>query len=117
MKIGKNIIFVATNHKYTLINMLSSELLHLGNITCFRIQVFFSAFNFTEGMFPLTQHSLLNPSKTPTAETARLASQRGEVLTDSCISCRGVTEYYLQKAFLVIVKNANVILPVHLIHK
>ena len=83
MKIGKNIIFVATNHKYTLINMLSSEALHLGNITCFRIQVFFSAFNFTEGMFPLTQHSLLNPSKTPTAETARLASQRDEVLTES----------------------------------
>ena len=117
MKIEKNIMFVATNCKYTLIDKVVIKALHLGNITCFRIQVFFSAFNFTEGMFPLTQHSQLNPSKTPTAETARLASQRDEVLTDSCISCRGVTKYYLQKAFRVIVTNTNVILPLHLIHK
>ena len=99
--------------------MLSSLALHLGNITSESLQNsnIFSAFNFTEGMFPLTQRSQLNPSKTPTAETARLASQRDEVLTDSCISCRGVTKYYLQKAFRVIVTNTNVILPLHLIHK
>ena len=117
MKIEKYIIFVATNCKYTLIDKVVIESLTFRQYHLVQNSSTFSAFNFTEGMFPLTQHSQLNPSKTPTAETARLASQRGEVLTDSCISCRGVMKYYLQKAFLVIVTNTNVILPVHLIHK
>ena len=105
MKIEKSIILVATNCKYTLIDKVVIESFTFRLCHLLQNSSIFSAFNFTEGMFPLTQHSQLNPSKTPTAETARLASQRGEVLTDSCISCRGVTEYYLQKAFLVIVRN------------